>query len=609
MTSRRWFHQNITGQEAEQLLMERGRDGSFLCRPSSTNKKDFTLSVRRNNSVTHIKIQNHGDYYDLPGGEPFSTLSELIQYYMERELREKNGELIELLYPLNCKDPTSERWFHGHMSSKVAERLMLDKGKNGSYLVRESVSKPGDYVLTIKSDDSVLHVMIYNVDGKYDIGGGPVFETITDLVDYYRQNPMVEKNGGTVVHLKQPFNATKITASSIGDRVVELQRETPLVPNKDGFWEEFEQLQQQECKHRYSRKVGLSSENKIKNRFKNIVPFDHTRVELLDGDPDDPIQDYINASYVKGESDHEYIATQGPLAETIHDFWRMVYQENSCVILMITREIERGKSRCAKYWPDVDSSMEVENFTIFNSKETETQEFIYRELKLTNRDEPEEGEHTIYHYQYIGWPEHGTPSNVGSVIGILHDINLKQKSNNYPGPIVAHCSSGIGRTAAFLVIDILVKILQKQGLDCEIDVQKTVQHVRTQRAGMVQLEAQYKFIYLAIAHYVEMEHNFRSMSPPGDVKMRCSTSKRTPDTPSERRQRPPPLQMSSSDTPPPIVHRVPPKPPVIAVNGELPPAIPHRKPASGLPMTNLLGRPPPKEEEPNTPPPIPTRKK
>ncbi|KAK9685455.1 SH2 domain [Popillia japonica] len=111
MSSRRWFWPRITGIEAEKLLLERGKDGSFLARPSSSNHGDFTLSVLRNGEVTHIKIQNSGDFYDLYGGEKFATLSELVQYYMENEgqLKERNGGVIGLKYPLNCADPTTER--------------------------------------------------------------------------------------------------------------------------------------------------------------------------------------------------------------------------------------------------------------------------------------------------------------------------------------------------------------------------------------------------------------------------------------------------------------------------------------------------------------------
>lgn len=112
--------------------------------------------------VTHIKIRNTGDYYDLYGGENFATLAELVQYYMENQdqLKERNGEIIELKYPLICADPTTERWFHGPLVAKEAERLLLEKGKNGSFLVRESRSKPGDYVLSVRTEDKVTHFIV-----------------------------------------------------------------------------------------------------------------------------------------------------------------------------------------------------------------------------------------------------------------------------------------------------------------------------------------------------------------------------------------------------------------------------------------------------------------
>ena len=193
----RWFHPNIQPIEAEHVLINRGVDGSFLARPSKTNPGNFTLSVRRNGQITHIKIQNSGDFYDLFGGEKFATLSELVQYYMENpgQLREKNGgEYIELKYPLNCADPTSERWFHGHISGADADKL-LKKARKGSFLVRESRRDPGDYVLTVRNDDSgdrMTHVKIRCRDNRYDIGpDGDKFDSLTELVEHYKKNPMV----------------------------------------------------------------------------------------------------------------------------------------------------------------------------------------------------------------------------------------------------------------------------------------------------------------------------------------------------------------------------------------------------------------------------------
>ena len=147
MSSRRWFHPNIHGIEAEHLLLDRGYDGSFLARPSKGNPGDFTMSVRRRGEVTHIKIQNTGDFYDLYGGEKFATLSELVQFYMENRgaLRQKSGEIIDLLYPLediDADDPTTERWFHGNISGValgIAFSSPLISPLLGDHLLRLSI--------------------------------------------------------------------------------------------------------------------------------------------------------------------------------------------------------------------------------------------------------------------------------------------------------------------------------------------------------------------------------------------------------------------------------------------------------------------------------------
>ncbi|XP_044007732.1 tyrosine-protein phosphatase corkscrew isoform X2 [Aphidius gifuensis] len=542
--------------------MERGYDSSFLARPSSSNPGDFTLSVRRNSEVTHIKIQNTGDFYDLYGGEKFATLSELVQFYMENggQLKEKNGEVIELKYPLNCADPTTERWFHGHLSAKEAERLMLERGKNGSFLVRESQSKPGDFVLSVRTDDRVTHVMIRSQDNKYDVGGGEKFDSLSDLIEHYKRNPMVETSG-SVVHLRQPFNATRINASGIESRVRQLHKENGCsnswtcwnggldstesgagrAKGKAGFWEEFESLQQRECRHLFSRKEGLRPECRAKNRYKNILPFDHTRVKLKDVDPNIPGADYINANYIKNEEGEGsctritangdtcifnkcYIATQGCLINTIQDFWHMVYQENTQVIVMTTKEIERGKNKCARYWPEEGETAEYgSEWKVSALARSSTADYTLREFLLQGNKPQFSEPRKIYHFHFQAWPDHGVPSDPGCVLNFLHDVNARQESiaallsssasnGQAPtavGPILVHCSAGIGRTGTFIVIDMILDQIKQHGLECEIDIQRTIQTVRSQRSGMVQTEAQYKFVYLAVLHYIETEKQRR----------------------------------------------------------------------------------------------------
>lgn len=197
------------------------------------------------------------------------------------------------------------RWFHGNLSGKEAEKLILERGKNGSFLVRESQSKPGDFVLSVRTDDKVTHVMIRWQDKKYDVGGGEQFSTLCELIEHYKRNPMVE-TCGTVVHLRQPFNATRITAAGINARVEQLQKENGgHCYGKGGFWEEFESLQQQECRHSFSRKEGQKLENRGKNRYKNILPFDHTRVKLKDVESGVPGAEYINANYIRQPTESE----------------------------------------------------------------------------------------------------------------------------------------------------------------------------------------------------------------------------------------------------------------------------------------------------------------
>lgn len=529
MASRRWFHPNISGLEAINLLMQHGFDGSFLARPSKSNPGDFTLSVRRTSEVTHIKIQNTGDFYDLYGGEKFATLAELVQHYTESSgvLKEKSGEVIHLKYPFYSADPTTERWFHGHISGRDAERLLSEKAKNGSFLVRESNSKPGDFVLSVRIDEShITHVMIRCQDGKFDVGGGEQFDSLSDLVEHYRKNPMVERSG-TVVHLKQPFNATRISAAAINNRVSELEKENGGQGiGKAGFWEEFEQLQQIECRHLYSRKEGQKQENRLKNRYKNILPFDHTRVILKDGDPSILGSDYINANSIQSDSEQSslhkksYIATQGCLQQTVGDFWRMVWQENCRVIVMATKLIERGKNKCVRYWPEEEDGLK--EYDVFKGaisvrlvSTTENTDYILREFKLSRRDNAEHETsggstspgsnvpvRSIFQYHFTAWPDKWVPKDPGPVLSFLQDINDKLDSCE-AGPIVVHCSAGIGRTGTVIVIDMILNLIKYQGLDCEIDIPKMVQNLRSQRSGMVQTEAQYKFVYLAVKHYIE----------------------------------------------------------------------------------------------------------
>ncbi|XP_040217133.1 tyrosine-protein phosphatase non-receptor type 6 [Rana temporaria] len=521
----RWFHRDITGKEADDRLKARGVPGSFLVRPSKKRPEDFSLSVRLEDSVTHIRIQNTGDYYDLYGGEQFATLSELVEYYTGQHecLQDTDGTFIPLKYPLNCADPTSERWYHGYLSGPDAEKLLQEKGEPWTFLVRESRSNPGDFVTSVLTADMkdgkprVTHIKIMCEGERYTLGDVK-YDTLTDLIEAYKKKH-IEEVSGARVYLKKPYYSTRVNAADIESRMKQLDKKSEKEEAaKAGFWEEFDALQKQESNLLYERKEGQRPENRSKNRYKNILPFDHTRVVLRGRDPNIPGSDYINANYVSNllwgdeEPLKHFIACQGCLGATTGDFWEMMWQENSRIIVMTTKEMEKGRTKCVPYWPDAGTgAKEFGRFWVELVSEHEAKGYFTRTLQVSlseHRDEARE----IVHYQYLNWPDHGVPDDPGGVLSFIGEVNRMQESIPGAGPIIVHCSAGIGRTGTIIVIDMLLDIIHTKGLDCDIDVQKTIQMVRSQRSGMVQTEAQYRFIYTSIAHYIDSaKHKLRAL--------------------------------------------------------------------------------------------------
>ena len=503
MATRNIFRR-ISRQEAEDVLLQTETEGSFVVRPSQSNPGDYTLSVKVKKGVTHVRIQHKGDCYDCYGGEEFATLSELVQYYVENpgQLREKNGTVIILTQPIRSKEITSERWFHGEIHGRDAETLLLSKGQHGSYLVRTSTHSPGNFVLTARVMDDISHIMIQHIDNKFYISNGPQFNTLPEIVEYYEKNNIVESDG-RVVDLRMPFCCTSFLPHQIGQRVSELSKPNDKLYGKAGFEDEYQQLQDDSTRNLYSRKEGGKPENRRRNRFKNILPFDHTRVILKDPDPSG--NTYINANYISGEvpnSKYSYIATQGCLPTTISDFWSMVWQEKSMIIVMITNEVERGRDKCARYWPDHKESLLFGRVKIACLNEVVHPCFVVRHFVLNDSRD-------VFQYQFKAWPDHGVHNNPQDILNFRKNINLKMKefidAGHIPGPLVVHCSAGIGRTGTYIAIDIIIKLIEHQGWEREIDIQRTIQLLRTHRSGMVQTEDQYRFVYHTIKQYVETD--------------------------------------------------------------------------------------------------------
>ncbi|XP_047188892.1 receptor-type tyrosine-protein phosphatase T isoform X11 [Scophthalmus maximus] len=253
-----------------------------------------------------------------------------------------------------------------------------------------------------------------------------------------------------------------------------------------GFKEEYEALAEGQTA---PWETAKKDENRNKNRYGNIIAYDHTRVrlQLLEGDPH---SDYINANYIDGyHRPRHYIATQGPMQETVRDFWRMVWQENSASIVMVTNLVEVGRVKCVRYWPD---EMEVYGDIKVTLIETEPlAEYVIRTFTVQKKGHHEIRELRQFHF--TSWPDHGVPCYATGLLGFIRQVKFLNPPD--AGPIVAHCSAGAGRTGCFIAVDIMLDMAENEGV---VDIFNCIRELRSQRVNMVQTEEQYVFVHDAI---------------------------------------------------------------------------------------------------------------
>ncbi|KAK2832490.1 hypothetical protein Q7C36_015952 [Tachysurus vachellii] len=228
--------------------------------------------------------------------------------------------------------------------------------------------------------------------------------------------------------------------------------------------------------------------NRPKNRYTNILPYDFSRVKLISMHNDEGA-DYINANYIPGyKSAREYIATQGPLPETRNDFWKMVMQQNSHVIVMLTQCNERRRVKCDHYWPFTDEPVSYGEITVEMLSESESPEWTIRNFRLSYADEVQD----VLHFNYTSWPDHGVPT-VNAIESILQFVQLvRQQVNRTKGPVTVHCSAGVGRTGTFIALDRLMQHIREHEY---ADILGMVSDMRSHRLSMVQTEEQYVFIH------------------------------------------------------------------------------------------------------------------
>ncbi|XP_078459390.1 receptor-type tyrosine-protein phosphatase C isoform X1 [Lampetra planeri] len=258
------------------------------------------------------------------------------------------------------------------------------------------------------------------------------------------------------------------------------------------FQEEFSNFPRKINK--YSQQEATQEYNTKKNRYSDILPYDHNRVKLS-GEGE---SDYINASYVDGyKSSIRYIAAQGPLENTAGDFWQMIWEKKSSVIVMVTKCEEMGKVKCFQYWPHPDEDKRAYgDVTVTIVDEKPYADIVIRTLSISHSKHKGFGAHWVTHVQLVSWPDHGVPEDPNLL------LKLRRRVNSFNGAgctaVVVHCSAGVGRSGTYIGLDCLVRQLENEG---HVDVYGCVFRLRHQRPLMVQVESQYVLLHRALLEH------------------------------------------------------------------------------------------------------------
>ncbi|XP_021383816.1 receptor-type tyrosine-protein phosphatase F isoform X12 [Lonchura striata] len=289
--------------------------------------------------------------------------------------------------------------------------------------------------------------------------------------------------GNTEVPARNLFaHIQKLTQVPPGESVTEMELEFKMLANSKAHTSRF-----------ISANLPC---NKFKNRLVNIMPYELTRVCLQ------PIRgvegsDYINASFIDGYRQQKaYIATQGPLAETTEDFWRMLWEHDSTIVVMLTKLREMGREKCHQYWP-AERSARYQYFVVDPMAEYNMPQYILREFKVTDARDGQS--RTIRQFQFTDWPEQGVPKTGEGFIDFIGQVHKTKEQFGQDGPITVHCSAGVGRTGVFITLSIVLERMRYEGV---VDMFQMVKTLRTQRPAMVQTEDQYQLCYRAALEYL-----------------------------------------------------------------------------------------------------------
>lgn len=264
--------------------------------------------------------------------------------------------------------------------------------------------------------------------------------------------------------------------------------------DENGSWSAvYQEIRQQSCE--LPCKLAKLPENKTRNRYRDVSPFDHSRICLQLGS-----NDYINASLITAEeAQRNYILTQGPLPNTCGHFWEMVWEQRTRGVVMLNRVIEKGSVKCAQYWPqreEKDAIFEDTNFKLTFVSEDVKSYYTVRQLELENLSTQETRE--ILHFHYTTWPDFGVPESPASFLNFLFKVRESGCLNSDQGPVVVHCSAGIGRSGTFCLVDTCLLLMSLRKDPSSVRIRNVLLEMRRYRMGLIQTADQLRFSYLAV---------------------------------------------------------------------------------------------------------------
>ncbi|PNJ52649.1 PTPN13 isoform 4 [Pongo abelii] len=475
----------VDGKEINEISYPKGKCSTYQIKGSpnlTLSKGSFpnqssNYSKCRNNSESYI--QEDDIYDDSQEAEVIQSLLDVVDEEAQNLLNENNaagnscvpgtlkmnGKLSEeRTEDTDCNGSLLPEYFTEATKMNGCEEYCEEKVKSESLIQKSQEKKTDDDEITWGSDELPIER--------------------TNHEDSDKDHSLLTNDELAVLPVVQVLPSGKYTGANLKSVIRVLRGLLDQgIPSK-----ELENLQ--ELKPLDQCLIGQTKENRRKNRYKNILPYDATRVPLGDEGG------YINASFIKipvGKEEFVYIACQGPLPTTVGDFWQMIWEQKSTVIAMMTQEVEGEKIKCQRYWPNIlgKTTMVSNRLRLALARMQQLKGFVVRAMTLEDI-QTREVRH-ISHLNFTAWPDHDTPSQPDDLLTFISYMRHIHRS----GPIITHCSAGIGRSGTLICIDVVLGLISQ---DLDFDISDLVRCMRLQRHGMVQTEDQYIFCYQVILY-------------------------------------------------------------------------------------------------------------